>query len=236
LRYKLPNKLYHTEATLWDHSKRVCDGATGGSPELMAAALLHDVGKSVAEVYDSSGQRHYYGHEIIGTAQAAYILDTMGMPDAFIEKACKLIRFHATVLTKPNEKMVLQRAKDVHPATLDELLLLVAADLDPDLTTDKECDILTEWCKIAEKLDVLLGYSEEKMVKHTQEPFLQGRHLIALGLKPGKWFGDILEAATEAQRKDEFDSLNGAIEWAATFVKEAYGIDVFPDADEGNAG
>jgi tRNA nucleotidyltransferase (CCA-adding enzyme) len=42
-------------------------------------------------------------------------------------------------------------------------------------------------------------------------PIVQGRHLIARGLTPGRGFGPILNACFEAQLDGAFDSLEGGL-------------------------
>jgi tRNA nucleotidyltransferase (CCA-adding enzyme) len=45
------------------------------------------------------------------------------------------------------------------------------------------------------------------------KPLLQGRHLIARGMKPGKEFGILLNEAFEAQLEGTFLDLDGALKW-----------------------
>jgi len=47
------------------------------------------------------------------------------------------------------------------------------------------------------------------------EPILMGRHLIELGLEPGKMFGAILHKAYEAQLEGAFFDLPQAWHWLA---------------------
>jgi tRNA nucleotidyltransferase (CCA-adding enzyme) len=45
------------------------------------------------------------------------------------------------------------------------------------------------------------------------DPILKGRHLIEQGMTPGKSFGEILDAAYEAQLEGHFTDLEGALKW-----------------------
>jgi tRNA nucleotidyltransferase (CCA-adding enzyme) len=45
------------------------------------------------------------------------------------------------------------------------------------------------------------------------KPLLQGRHLIARGLKPGAEFGPLLQQAFEVQLEGGFTDLAGALLW-----------------------
>jgi tRNA nucleotidyltransferase (CCA-adding enzyme) len=51
------------------------------------------------------------------------------------------------------------------------------------------------------------------------EPVLLGRHLIARGLKPGKGFAHILDAAFQAQLDCTFTDLEGAQDWLTKFLQ-----------------
>lgn len=70
---------------------------------------------------------------------------------------------------------------------------------------------MTQMFEVAEGLDVASG---------KPEPILMGRHLIGLGLKPGKMFGKILDAAFEAQINGEFVNLTEALAWLTFFNAE----------------
>ena len=48
---------------------------------------------------------------------------------------------------------------------------------------------------------------------------LTGKHLIAMGLKPGHLFGEIIRAADDAQDAGEFVDAEGAVAWAGANVK-----------------
>ncbi|MBU2510102.1 polynucleotide adenylyltransferase [bacterium] len=50
--------------------------------------------------------------------------------------------------------------------------------------------------------------------KRNLQPILLGRHLIDLGLKPGPFFGKILNNAYQKQLDDEFITLEDALNWA----------------------
>jgi hypothetical protein len=45
------------------------------------------------------------------------------------------------------------------------------------------------------------------------KPLLTGTHLQELGMKPGPEFRLILDSAYEAQLRNEFDDIDGAINW-----------------------
>ena len=48
-----------------------------------------------------------------------------------------------------------------------------------------------------------------------QPRLLMGRHLVDLGMKPGRAMGVLLARALEAQLDGEFEDTDGATRWAA---------------------
>jgi tRNA nucleotidyltransferase (CCA-adding enzyme) len=60
----------------------------------------------------------------------------------------------------------------------------------------------------------LRAKADELMLReNAPRPILQGRNLIERGLKPGKHFSAILDAAFEAQMEGQFGDLPQALAW-----------------------
>jgi len=57
------------------------------------------------------------------------------------------------------------------------------------------------------------------LVNSKPEPILLGRHLVQRGLKPGKDFAQILNAAFQAQLDCVFMDLTGALDWLTKFLQ-----------------
>jgi len=57
------------------------------------------------------------------------------------------------------------------------------------------------------------------LVNTAPKPILLGRHLVDRGLKPGKDFGHILDAAFQAQLDCVFTDLTGALDWLDRFLQ-----------------
>jgi tRNA nucleotidyltransferase (CCA-adding enzyme) len=67
---------------------------------------------------------------------------------------------------------------------------------------------------IHEGVSALRAKAEELSLRDSApKPLLQGRHLIARGMEPGKHFGSLLNEAFEAQLEGEFADLDGALNW-----------------------
>ena len=99
-------------------------------------------------------------------------------------------------------------ARKIAPATLDELALVMTADSNgrPPLESPETMVLIAR----------MRARARELALEHAApRPLLQGRHLVALGRKPGREFKPFLDAAFEAQLDGAFTDEAGAIEWLA---------------------
>jgi tRNA nucleotidyltransferase (CCA-adding enzyme) len=96
-------------------------------------------------------------------------------------------------------------ARRLEPASIQELITLITADLfgRPPKPKEKSESLLT-LKHLAMELKVETG---------APRPILMGRHLVELGLAPGKQFGLFLSAAYEAQLEGAFADLDQALDW-----------------------
>ena len=121
-----------------------------------------------------------------------------------------LVVNHLAHITCESPKSVRRLADRLAPATIQELCVVIEADhsgrppLVPCLPLEAR-----ELLRLAEEL----GASEGPL-----KPILQGRDLIGLGLKPGKQFGVILQAAFQAQLDGEFSNHQEGLVWLAKVV------------------
>ena len=82
-----------------------------------------------------------------------------------------------------------------------------AEDLDQTLK-DPDLEPLRWLAEQAERL---------RVADSAPKPIVQGRDLLALGMKPGVEFGRILKAAYEAQLDGKFNDLKGGIKYVQEF-------------------
>ena len=172
---------------------------------LMFAALTHDFGKpAVTEVID--GRWRSKGHCEGGVEPARNFLERIGAPQAIIAEVLPLIAEHLVHagIKDPSPRAIRRLANRIAPATIEALGRLVEADHSgrPPLPKGNP---LQPWVDKAAELNVFSA---------KPEAILLGRHLIALGVEPGKAMGVLLTRAFEAQLDGEFEDLDGAISWA----------------------
>ena len=172
---------------------------------LMLAALTHDFGKpAVTEKID--GRWRSKGHCEGGVAPARDFLERIGAPQSIIVEVLPLIAEHLVHagIKDPSPRAIRRLANRIAPATIEALGRLVEADHSgrPPLPKGNP---FQPWVDKAAELNVFSA---------KPEAILLGRHLIALGVEPGKAMGVLLTRAFEAQLDGEFEDLDGAISWA----------------------
>jgi tRNA nucleotidyltransferase (CCA-adding enzyme) len=91
------------------------------------------------------------------------------------------------------------------PATIAELCLVMTAD---HFGRPPKQRVIHEGI-----LELRANAEELRLRDAAPKPILQGRHLIARGMQPGKQFGSVLHEAFEAQLEGGFADLDGALKW-----------------------
>ncbi len=204
---------WHPEGDVWTHTSHCLDAFAreriGDDWEDLIvglAVLCHDFGKPLTTEKGEDGRIRSIQHETVGLRPAEAFLRRLTEERAIFEQVLPLVEAHmrpnALYKTNAGDAAIRRLARLV--GRMDRLLRVVRADMAgrPPLPATGEADV---W---------LQKRAEELAVKDSAPvPILQGRHLIAEGLKPGKQFGAILKTAYEAQLDGAFDDLNGAIMW-----------------------
>jgi putative nucleotidyltransferase with HDIG domain len=85
---------YHAEGDVAVHTQMAVEACPpDGDPDLLWAALLHDVGKAAVTKLDGAGITAY-GHDIVGAELAEKILQRLRMPAKRLEKIVWVVRHH----------------------------------------------------------------------------------------------------------------------------------------------
>ncbi len=191
--------LNHPEGDVWQHTLQVVDICArlkeqSQDPEiLMFAALLHDLGKP-ATTCIRNGKITAYGHDLKGEKMARIFLNQLNASKSLIAGVEKLVREHMhPVLLYKTREQVSDRSirKLVNRVNVRELLLLAEADF-KGRGKERDFKPVQEW--LMDRIS-RLGLDPEQGIT----PYVQGRDLIALGLKPGTDFRKILDQCFEMQ-------------------------------------
>lgn len=210
---------WHPEGDVWNHTLICLDnfaGARGGETErenliVGLAVLCHDFGKPFTTFYDRKRRRlRSLGHDEAGVAPAREFLGRLTNEERIFKEVLPLVKLHMRPYSLwqngCGDGAVRRLAAEV--GRIDRLVRVEAAD------KGMENGELPKFCRwlLARASDLEIADSKPK-------PILQGRDLIAEGMKPGREFGIILEKAYEAQLDGVFSDRAGALSYLAENLK-----------------
>lgn len=211
---------WHPEGDVFVHTCHGCDAlvrlpAWQQADEesrivLVFALLTHDFGKAQTTVrVEREGRERIIspGHEEVGVALAESFLNRIDTPHAIIERVVPLVRNHMAHLHDATDRSVRRLARRLAPETIEGLCVLMTADAFGRPPRPAQVPAMVTLLR--------QRAAELNVQDRAPEPILKGRHLIELGMNPGKNFGEILEAAYEAQLEGKFFDLEGARNWLA---------------------
>lgn len=209
---------WHPEGDVFTHTGHCCDALaelpawqTADIPTrqvLMFAVLAHDFAKpQTTHTAEREGRMRIVspGHEEQGGPLAETFLTRIAAPNEIKERVVPLVTHHLAHLQAASDRAVRRLANSLKPATIAELCLVMTADQfgRPPKPRIVHGGVLALRIK-AEEL---------RLRDAAPKPLLLGRHLVERGLKPGKQFGAMLDAAFEAQLEGQFTDLDGALKW-----------------------
>jgi tRNA nucleotidyltransferase (CCA-adding enzyme) len=209
---------WHPEGDVFVHTCHCCDALAELSEwraadeltrrVLMFAVLAHDFAKpQTTHEAERDGRLRIVspGHEEQGGPLAEAFLTRIDAPSEIKERVVPLVKHHLAHLQTVSDRAVRRLANALQPATIAELCVVMTADHFGRPPKPKI---------IHEGVTLLRAKAAELSLRDAApKPLLQGRHLIARGLKPGVAFGVLLEKAFEAQLEGSFTDLEGALQW-----------------------
>ncbi|MBT2498364.1 CCA tRNA nucleotidyltransferase [Agromyces sp. ISL-38] len=209
---------WHPEGTVWAHTAlaaaaaaEICSsrGITGAERDVVVlGALVHDLGKAECTVLEPDERITSRGHAEAGVAPAESFLKRIGAPASVRDRVLPIVREHmAHTIDKPTRAAVRRLMRRLHPATLQDWISVVSADVGGRGAGFQPFD--------ARRWETLAGETGQVPAK----PLLRGEHLVALGLEPGPRFGELIRESLEAQDDGVFDDEAGAVAWAAERLK-----------------
>lgn len=194
---------HHPEGDVFSHTllllEQISNLKSQISETLAYGCLLHDVAKPLC-VKREGEKITFYGHTERGAEMAVEILKRLKQSRAVWERVAYLVKNHLRHIQAP--KMRLSTLKRfLGEEGIAELLELTRIDA------------------LASNGDLqYYNFCREKLVelKHEEihpQPLLRGKDLIAMGLKPGPLFQEILRQLEEHQLEGEIKTKEQAMEW-----------------------
>jgi tRNA nucleotidyltransferase (CCA-adding enzyme) len=180
---------------------------------LMLAVLAHDFGKPATTVRaERRGVMRWTspGHEGAGGPIAEGFLRRIGAPLELDPPVKALVIYHLAhhhgQEGEFSDSQIRRLARKLSPATIDDLALVMTADSlgRPPKESPETAVLIAQLRLRSRELEVRMA---------APRPLILGRHLVALGWKPGPDFKGALAAAFEAQLDGAFLTEAGGIEW-----------------------
>ena len=170
------------------------------SVPLLFAVLFHDVAKPVTATVDNTGRIRFNDHDRIGAQMTEAIMRRLRFSGAEIEATVEMVRQHMVFKDAPNMRVAKLKRFMARP-TFDEELELHRVD-----------------CESSHRMLDNYEFLRRKREEFANEPIIppplvRGNDLIALGLKPGPKFGQILEAVETRQLEGTLRTTEEALQW-----------------------
>jgi tRNA nucleotidyltransferase (CCA-adding enzyme) len=211
---------WHPEGDVYVHTCHCCDALAGleewqaadsqSRIVYMLATLAHDFGKPPTThkaMKDGQWRIVSPGHEEIGADLAAVFLERIRAGETVRDRVLPLVRNHLFHWQSMSDRAVRRLAKRIEPENIHGLCLVMTADSMGRPPRPKV---------VPDHVTQLTARAHELQVRHRPPaPILMGRHLLELGLTPGKTFGAILGKAYQAQLEGLFFDLTQAWAWLA---------------------
>jgi poly(A) polymerase len=177
------------------------------SVPLVFAVLFHDVAKPVTARVDETGRIRFNEHDRIGAEMTEAIMRRLRFSGAEIEATVEMVRQHMVFKDAPSMRVAKLKRFMARP-TFDDELELHRVDC------ESSHRMLDNYQFLLRKRE---EFANEPIIP---PPLVRGNDLIALGLKPGPKFGEILEAVETRQLEGSLRTRDEALEW----VKREYSL------------
>ena len=190
---------YHPEGDVFEHTALMLSHMAFPETELAWTILLHDVGKPLTKSVGDDGIEHFYTHEQKGAELAEDILKRFHFPTKNISNIVHAVRQH----------MRYAHVQEMRPAKWKRLIAEETFPLELEL---HRIDCISSHKFMSSFTFLLDRINEQANEIKLPPPLVTGKDLIALGMKPGPEFGEILEGIADLQLEGEISTKEQALE------------------------
>src|SRR5205809_1026431 len=192
---------FHPEGDVFQHTRLMLQFLPEKvSVPLVFSVVLHDVAKPRAATVDETGRIRFSGHDRLGAEMTEEIMRRLRFSGAEMEATVEMVRQHMVCKDVPKMRVAKLKRFMARPTFEDELELHRV-----------DCEGSH---RMLDNYEFLLRKREEFANEPVIPlPLVRGDDLIALGLKPGPKFGEILEAAETQQLEGKLRTREEALEW-----------------------
>ena len=192
---------FHPEGDVFEHTRLMLRFLPEKvSVPLVFSVLLHDVAKPRTATVDETGRIRFSGHDRTGAEMTEKIMRRLRFSGAEIDATVEMVRQHMVFKDVPKMREAKLKRFIARP-TFDDELELHRVDCEGSH-------------RMLDNYEFLLRKREEFASEPIiPPPLVRGDDLIALGLKPGPRFGEILEAVETRQLEGNLRTREEALEW-----------------------
>jgi poly(A) polymerase len=199
---------FHPEGDVFEHTRLMLQFLPEKvSVPLVFAVLLHDVAKPRTATVDNTGRIRFNEHDRIGAKMTEEIMRRLRFSGAEIDATVEMVRQHMVFKDVPKMRIAKLKRFMARPTFEDELEL-------HRVDCEGSHRMLDNYEFLLRKRE---EFANEPIIP---PPLLRGHDLIALGLKPGPKFREILDAVETGQLEGTLRTSEEALEW----VKHEYGL------------
>ena len=195
---------FHPEGDVFQHTRLMLSLLPNDvSVPLVFSVLFHDLGKARTATVDETGRIRFSGHDKLGAAMTDELMHRLRFSRAEIEATVEAVEQHMIFKDVPRMRVARLKRFMARPNFDDELELHRVDCLGSH-------GMLDNYEFLVRKQE---EFANEPIIP---PPLVRGDDLIALGLKPGPQFGEILEAVETRQLEGVLRDREEALE----FIRE----------------
>ena len=200
---------FHPEGDVFQHTRLMLELLPEKvSVPLVFSVLLHDVAKPPTATVDEAGRIRFNAHDRVGAEMTEQIMERLRFSRAEIDATVEMVRQHMVFKDVPRMRVAKLKRFMARP-TFDDELELHRVDCASSHAMLDNYDFL-----IRKKEE----FANEPIIP---PPLVTGDDLIALGMKPGPKFGEVLEAVETCQLEGTLKSREEALDW----LKQEYSVE-----------
>ncbi|MEY2495577.1 MAG: hypothetical protein QOJ45_2069 [Verrucomicrobiota bacterium] len=192
---------FHPEGDVFKHTRIMLELLPDdASLPLVFSVLFHDIGKPPTSVVDEAGRIRFNGHDRIGAEMTEAVMERLRFSRAEIDATVEAVRQHMVFKDVPNMRVAKLKRFMARSTFADELEL-------HRVDCASSHGMMDNYDFLQKKRD---EFANEPIIP---PPLVRGDDLLALGLKPGPKFGEILEAVETRQLEGALTNRDEALEW-----------------------
>jgi len=192
---------FHPEGDVFEHTRLMLKLLPEKvSLPLVFSVLFHDVAKPITATVDQTGRIRFNEHDRIGAEMTEAIMERLRFSRAEIDATVEMVRQHMVFKDVPRMRVAKLKRFMARPTFPDELEL-------HRVDCESSHHMLDNYDFLLRKRE---EFANEPIIP---PPLVRGDDLIALGLKPGPEFGQILEAVETRQLEGTLKTRDEALAW-----------------------